>query len=105
MEKNNANSDSSEVLTQTKNINQDSLIKVESIIEDLNKRISGKWFLKKEDHFVLTRTNKFHSKCFWEFGPNNSFKSSCNDVIDFSSSKKFDWTINEKIYLNTIIKG
>ncbi len=48
------------------------------------------------------RTNNFHSKCFWQFGPNNSFKSSCNCLIDFNSSKKYDWTIGDEIYLNIL---
>jgi len=75
-----------------------------ALVERLNKQLQGKWYFipfKKEplkmDSLILSRKNNFFSDCFWEFGIDNSFKSSCNSILDsFSCNKIFDLTYSNK---------
>lgn len=46
----------------------------------------------------MTKTNDFNSECSWVFGKENSFKSSCNKVFDFTYSNKYEWQVDGDIY-------
>jgi hypothetical protein len=76
-----------------------------NIVNNLNKKLIGKWYfkplkkeLKKDDYFILTKTNDFNSECSWEFGNQLSFKSSCNKVFNLMYSDKYGWQVNGDIY-------
>jgi len=80
-------------------------LKKSNLINGLNKKVIGKWYFKtlktepkRDDYFVLTKTNDFNSECSWEFGKENSFKSSCNKVFDFTYSDKYEWQVDGDIY-------
>lgn len=80
-------------------------LKKSNLINDLNKKIIGKWYfkplktdLKRDDYFVLTKTNDFNSECRWVFGKEHSFKSSCNKILDFTYSDKYEWQVDGDIY-------
>jgi hypothetical protein len=51
---------------------------------------------------VLTKTNDFISECYWEFGKENSFKSFCNKIIDFTYSDKYELQVDGDIYFNIL---
>jgi hypothetical protein len=79
-------------------------------INSLNTKIAGKWYFsplskrpKMDDYIILTRANSFQSNCFWEFGDNNNFKSSCNEFLDLTHSVKYEWHLEEHFYL--VIQG
>lgn len=80
-------------------------LKKSNLIIDLNRKLIGKWYfkplnaeLKRDDYFILTKTNDFNSECSWEFGKEYSFKSSCNNIFDFSYSNKYEWQVDGDIY-------
>lgn len=80
-------------------------LKKSNLINGLNKKVIGKWYFKpliaepkRDDYFVLTKTNDFNSECIWEFGKEHSFKSSCNKVFDFTYSDKYEWQVDGDIY-------
>jgi hypothetical protein len=80
-------------------------LKKSKLIDDLNRKVIGKWYFKPlktepkgDDDFILTKTNDFNSECNWEFGNEQSFKSSCNKIFDFTYSDKYEWQVDGNIY-------
>lgn len=79
----------------------------ESEIRHLNSKLIGKWYfiplvkeLKNGASFNMTKTNNSKMNCFWEFGNGYSFRSTCNDILDFTNTKKYEWHLEEgNIYL------
>lgn len=74
-------------------------------INNLNKKLFGKWYYKpltsepkRGEYLILTKTNEFNSECFWEFGNEYLFKSSCNKFLDLTYSDKYEWQVDEDIY-------
>ena len=80
-------------------------LKKSNLINDLNKKVIGKWYfkplvteLKRDEYFVLTKNNDFNSECSWIFGNEYSFNSSCNKVLAFTYSDKYEWQVDGDIY-------
>jgi|GEM_PF-6748275 len=85
-------------------------LKKSNLIDNLNRSILGTWYYKPfksspkhGDYLVLTKANDFVSKCSWEFGTEHSFRSSCNEVLDFTYTEKYAWHTWKDIYL--VIQG
>jgi hypothetical protein len=64
--------------------------------DSVSKLLTGKWYfrplktkLRKGVLFVLSRETDRHRSCFWEFGKNSYFKSSCNDALNLTYSNKY----------------
>jgi hypothetical protein len=80
-------------------------LKKSTLVNDLNKKLIGKWYFeplktapKKDDYLILTKSNDFNSECSWEFGKEHTFKSSCNKIFDFTYSDKYAWQVDGDIY-------
>jgi len=74
-----------------------------ALIESLNQQLRGRWYfaplknkLNEWDSVVLTKSNDHNSECFWEFGNDSSFKSSCNSILDYTYSSKYRWGVEEQ---------
>lgn len=70
-------------------------------IENLNAQLTGRWYfkplttsLKRDDYFTLTRIHNSPSDCYWEFRDTDSFKNSCNTMLDFTYSNLYKWKID-----------
>lgn len=80
--------------------------KRKAIIDSLDKKITGKWYYeplkekpKKGDCIKLTKVKQNQSDCYWEFSK-NYFKSSCNNVMNFTYTKDYEWNVDGQINLN-----
>jgi hypothetical protein len=64
--------------------------------DSVSKLLTGRWYfkplktpLRKGVLFVLSRETDKHRNCYWEFGKNSYFKSSCNDELNLTYSNKY----------------
>ncbi len=64
--------------------------------KELNKQLYGKWYFtpmaakpEKGDILTLVKTPGPGQTCTWEFGESNSFKSTCNEVLNLAYSVKY----------------
>ena len=64
--------------------------------KELNRQLYGKWYFapmaakpEKGDILTLVKTPGPGQTCTWEFGASNSFKSSCNEVLNLTYSVKY----------------
>jgi len=79
-------------------------LKRSNLINDLNNKIKGRWYLKSKtsnlkrgDFLILTKNDDNQTSYFWDFGDNNSFRSSGNEYLNVAYSKKYKWQINGDI--------
>lgn len=67
-----------------------------AIRKDLNKQLHGTWYFTpftamptKGTEITLVKMPEAGQTCTWQFGESNSFKSSCNDVLNQAYSVKY----------------
>ncbi|MBX2906763.1 MAG: hypothetical protein KF744_12040 [Taibaiella sp.] len=67
-----------------------------AIRKDLNKQLFGTWYFtpfsrmpEKGEQITLVRAPGAGQTCKWEFGESNSFKSSCNEILNQAFSVKY----------------
>jgi hypothetical protein len=77
-------------------------VKRENLINDLNKKLMGKWYfaplnspLIRGDTLELTKINDNKPNNFWEFSKHNAFSCSKDDFLSLQYSKEYLWGVSE----------
>ncbi|HLO69820.1 MAG TPA: hypothetical protein VK167_03070 [Flavipsychrobacter sp.] len=77
----------------------------EILAKQINQKLKGTWYfkpltkkLKRNEQFVLTRTNSYKSKCYWVIADSLSFKNNCNSILNLTYSTTYELNIRDVTY-------
>jgi hypothetical protein len=78
-----------------------------SRLKALNNVLPGKWYpelsesIFKKGERIAFRKSKENSKCYWQFGPGNTFVNTCKKMMGLAESRDFECELSR----DTLILG